>query len=160
MRRDLIALPDSSRVWIYQSSEPIKPEHSDDIKKALYDFTMNWKSHSASVESYAHLFHNRFLVFVADESSHVSGCSIDSSVHLIKTIGEALEIDFFDRMHLAYLKEDVVHDIHISDIGAKINAGIIDKNTLIFDNMVKDKRSFIDDWVKPIEESWYAKYIP
>lgn len=159
MRRDLIALPESSRVWVYQTDHKIDESHANQIKKKLYDFTMEWQSHGAHVESYAHLFHNRFIVFVADESQHVSGCSIDSSVAVLKDIESTMGISFFDRMNYAYMEEDVVKHIPAAEFKKAVDSGIIKMDTLMFDNLVSNKTDFINDWLKPLQDSWYTKFL-
>lgn len=159
MRRDLIALPDNSKVWIYQSQNNIEIDVGNKIKKHLYDFTMQWTSHGKEVESYGHLFHNKFLVLVADETNHVSGCSIDSSVHFIKQLEQTYNLDFFDRLNFAYLKDETVHKISIQDLKQAYNEGTIDDETLMFDNLVKTKDTFISEWIIPFKDSWYTKYL-
>ncbi|MBT8230295.1 MAG: hypothetical protein KJO50_08545, partial [Bacteroidia bacterium] len=75
MRKDLIALSDDSKVWVYQADKTVDDDTEQRIKKDLHDFSMNWLSHGTPVDSYVNLFHKRFLVFVADDTNHVSGCS-------------------------------------------------------------------------------------
>mgnify|MGYP000164657672 CR=1 FL=1 len=159
MRRDLIALPDSSRVWIYQCDQFVSDDVAEQIQKALYDFTMVWQSHGMDVESYAQLFHKKFLVFVADESNLVSGCSIDSSVYLIKQLEQAYNLSFFDRLNFSYLQDDTVSVINSAQIKEAYDDGIINAETLMFDNLVNTKEAFINNWVIPLNESWYKRYL-
>jgi len=159
MRRDLIALPDNSRVWIYQCKSKIDESHADIIKKWLYQFTMQWNSHGVAVESYAHLFHNKFIVFVADESNLVSGCSIDSSVAVLKKIEDELGLSFFDRLNYAYMDNDDVKQVSSSEFRGAVEKGDINTETLMFDNLVNNKKDFINDWLKPLDQSWYMKFI-
>jgi len=159
MRRDLIALPDDSKVWIYQSATTIEESVADKIKSDLYDFSMQWMSHGQSVDAYAQLFHKKFLVFVADESQHVSGCSIDSSVRFIQQLGQQNQLDFFDRLHFSYLEDDQIKQIHSSKFADAYKSGEITDETLMFDNLVNIKSTFIDRWVVPLKDSWYTRYL-
>lgn len=159
MRRDLIALPDSSKVWIYQASEVINYETSELIKARLYEFTMNWSSHGQALDSYANLFHHQFLIIVADSSSLPSGCSIDSSVHVIEDIGKQFNINFFDRMIFSYMENDHIYTVSKDDFKHKYQAKEIDDETLVFDNLVSNKEDFLSNWVKPLNESWHKRFV-
>lgn len=159
MRRDLIALPDSSRVWVYQCDQFVSDEVAEKIQATLYDFTMMWQSHGQVVESYAQLFHKKFLVFVADETNHVSGCSIDSSVHLIKQLEQAYNLNFFDRLNFSYLQDDEVKIVNSSQLKEALESGSISDDTLMFDNLVNTKSTFINNWIIPLNESWYTRYL-
>ncbi len=160
MRRDLIALNNESKVWIYQSDVHINDDYEEKIKNYIYDFTMNWASHGKELECYGNLFHHRFLVLVADDSQHVSGCSIDSSVHFVKQLENSFGIDFFNRLNYAYVKDDEFHYINNADFKNAYNDGIIDDQTLMVNNLVKTKSEFLERWILPLDESWYKKLLP
>lgn len=159
MRRDLIALPDDSKVWIYAADAKIPEEDAELIKERLYDFTMKWQSHGTEVDCYGHLFHNRFIVLVADESNLPSGCSIDSSVHFIQALGHHYRVDFFNRLVFSYLQNDEVHTIHKSQLKDAFNDKKIGLETLMFDHLVKTKKAFLEEWIIPLKDSWYMKWI-
>lgn len=159
MRRDLIALPDDSRVWVYQAREPIDHERTDAIKEALYNFTMQWSSHGHELDSYAHLFHHQFLVMVADGSSLPSGCSIDASVHLIEDLGREHNVDFFDRMTFAYMEDEEIKTIHKSALPSAYEKGEVSDETFFFDNLVNNKSTFLENWIVPLGESWHKKFV-
>ena len=159
MRRDLIALPENSKVWVYASDTFIDDDKANEIKSHLYNFSMQWKSHGQDVESYVHLFHNRFIVFVADDSKHVSGCSIDSSVHLVQQIEQHYGLNFFNRMQYYYIEDDQIKSIHHNQMNQAISEGQISEDSLFFNNLVNNKDQFIHQWISPIKDSWYKKYL-
>jgi len=159
MRRDLIALPDSSRVWIYQSAQAIPDKIAAEIQDEIIAFTQSWMSHGKVVESYGHLFHNHFLVLVADERNHVSGCSIDSSVHFIQKLGQRYGFDFFDRLNFLYFNKGKIESVHQSAFAEALKKGDISKDTLIFNNLVNTKKDFINHWVGPVSESWHKRFL-
>lgn len=159
MRRDLIALPDDSRVWIYQSVKRIPDSILTELQDDIINFTHQWTSHGKEVDCYGHIFHNHFLVLVADESQHVSGCSIDSSVHFIQKLGQKYGLDFFDRLNFLYFNEGEVQSIHASAFKKALQEGSLSSETLIFNNLVESKADFISKWVCPVHESWHARYL-
>lgn len=160
MLRDLIALPDTSRVWIYQADRPITYDEIDIVRPLLYDFATNWNSHGIDVQSYANVFHMRFFVMVADESNlGVSGCSIDSSVHLMKTIESRIGVDLFNRMLYTYFLDEEIETVHHAEIKEAYDSGVINDNTLFFNNLVETKEMFLRDWVKPLKDSFQASFV-
>ena len=159
MRRDLIALPDTSKVWVYQANRVLNDEETSNIQSEIYDFTMKWKSHGTDVDSYGHIFHKLFLVFVADETNHVSGCSIDSSVHFIQALESKYNVDFFDRLNYVFFENDKINRIFHTDMKTGLSEGKINNETLFFNNLVNNKEAFINEWVTPLNESWLNRYI-
>ena len=159
MRRDLIALPPDSKVWIYQASQPVSHSDADIIKEEIYRFTMNWASHGHVLDCYGHLFHYQFLVLVADANSLPSGCSIDSSVHFVKAIGDKFKIDFFDRMQFAYLDGDHIATLSSTRFKEAVSEGQINNDTLVFNNLVDNKSDFLENWIIPLQDSWHQKFV-
>jgi len=159
MRRDLIALPEDSKVWVYQAKQKISDDVAEKIKSALYDFSMSWVSHGKELDSYGHLFHSQFIVLVADSSNLPSGCSIDSSVHFIEELGKKYDVDFFDRMTFTYMIDDQVEIVHSSQLADFYKDNKVNDDTLMFDNLVNDKTHFITEWIKPLNESWHKKFL-
>ena len=160
MLRDLIALPDDSKVWIYQADREITYDELDEIRPLLYNFSEEWASHGLPVQSYANVFHRRFIVFVADESQHsVSGCSIDNSVNLVKYIEKAFNIDMFNRTLYTYMIDEEIDTLPHQEMKQAYSQGKIDDQTFFFDNLVSTKLTFLRSWVKPLKESWHYKFI-
>ncbi len=161
MIRDLIALPETSKVWIYQGDKELSYDQIDFIRPKIYEYVDQWASHGQAVEAYGNIFHKRFLVLVADESAlEVSGCSIDGSVHFVKWASKELNIDFFDRMNYAIMSEDEeISTIHHIDFKEAYVQGKITDESLIFNNLVDTKHRFLTDWIKPLKDSWHYKFV-
>ncbi|WP_204351865.1 hypothetical protein, partial [Klebsiella variicola] len=69
----------------------------------LIQFVSNWISHGTPVKGYANLLFGQFIILMADETATgVSGCSTDSSVHLMKEIELRFKADLFNRQNLAF----------------------------------------------------------
>lgn len=159
MRRDLIALPDSAKVWIYQADRFVDDRTAEALQERIIGFTEHWLSHGQRVPAYGHFFHKRFLVLLADDSAHVSGCSIDASVHFVQKLSEDFALDFFDRLNFIYFNEEGLSSIHHSNIEEALENGLIHGETLFFNNLVKNKKEFIDNWVSPMNQCWMQRYL-
>jgi hypothetical protein len=157
---DLLAFPDSSRVWIYQANKPLPADSIGFVNSRIIDFSMQWTSHNKQLRATGGLLHDLFIVLVSDESrAGASGCSIDTSVKFVKGIGEEYDVDFFDRLYFTYLHDDRVERLHRDQLSEAYRDNIISDDTLFFDNLVKDKGEFLARWVTPFGQSWMKRFV-
>ncbi|WP_235298343.1 hypothetical protein [Portibacter marinus] len=157
---DLIALDESSKVWVYHCSDIIPDEKIPEMKKYIFNFVSQWVSHNQALKAYGNIFHNRFLCLFVDETqAGASGCSIDSSVRFIKNLGEHYKVDFFDRMIFSYIKNDEVHTARRLELKSLYDNGNINDQTLFFNPLVKNKGEFIDHWLVPLGDSWMKRMV-
>ena len=158
MIRELIALDDSSRVWIYQADRELSYDEIDIVRPNIFSFVNQWSSHGTNVDAYGNIFHKRFIVLFADDAHQVSGCSIDSSVQFVKEVGNALNIDFFNRELFAFMENEDVFTIHRNDIPHAFESSKINDYTFVFDNLVSNKAKFLNSWLIPFGESWHKRF--
>lgn len=146
-----------SRVWLYQSSRLFTMGEALEIEDRLQDFCAGWQAHGAGVKAYGNLFFGRFLVLMADETqTTVSGCSTDSSVRFVKTLGETFHVDFFDRQQLAFVVKDKVEVLPMNQLNYAITHGFVNSDTLYFNNLVATKHELENRWIIPVKDSWLA----
>lgn len=149
---------DNSRIWIYQSSRLFFISEALAMEEMLNEFVSNWKSHGTPVKGYANLFFGQFIVIMADETATgVSGCSTDSSVHLIKSIEERFKVHMFDRQNLAFIVKDKIQLLPLSQLAYAVENNFINAYTLYFNNTVSTKKEMIEKWIIPVKDSWLAK---
>ncbi len=148
----------ASRVWIYQCSRLFFLSEALQIEEILEEFVTNWKSHGADVKGYANLFFGQFIVLMADESiAGVSGCSTDSSVHVIKAIEKQFTVSLFERQTLAFIVKEKVQLLPLPQLNYAIENKFVDADTLYFNNTVTTKKELLENWLIPVKESWLAK---
>ena len=155
--RDLLPeeMDASSRVWIYQSSRLFSISEALQIEEMLNEFVGSWHSHGVAVKGYANLFYGQFIILMADETaSGVSGCSTDSSVRLMKSIEQKFRVQLFDRLLLAFLIEDKVQLLPMSQLDFAEENQFISRDTIYFNNTVQTKKELEEKWLLPLKESW------
>lgn len=151
---------DDSRVWVYQSSRMFMLSEALEIEDLLKQFTADWRSHGAEVNAYGNLFFGQFVVLMADETrAGVSGCSTDSSVRFIKSIGEKYDVDFFNRTNLALFVKDKIQVLPMNQLQYAVQNSFIDGNTLYFNNLVQTKKELEENWIIPVKDSWLGKKL-
>ena len=166
MKRDYKYLLDGSfhagsRVWVYQASRLFTLSEALDIEVMLKYFAEEWKSHGAKVKGAGYLFFGQFIILMADEqATGVSGCSTDSSVRLIKEIEQKFGVSLFDRTTLAFIVNEKIQLIPLTQFNYSIENGFITADTLYFNNLVQTKQELEENWIIPVKESWLARKIP
>ena len=93
-------IANSSRVWVYQSDRSLSDKEVVFIQQKLLAFCNDWKAHQAHLKSSYKVLHNRFIILLVDEEQkNASGCSIDSSVNVIKEIESEFGIDLLRELN-------------------------------------------------------------
>ena len=110
-------LNELSKVWVYTANRVLSDEEVSMLQRETDTFVSGWAAHGAGLEARGEVIENRFLVLVADETQvHASGCSIDSSVKFVKSVGNQLNVDFFNRMQLVIRKNGELKYVHVSEL--------------------------------------------
>ena len=153
-------LADTSKVWIYQSDKAFTQDESIEIQNHVDIFCKNWVSHSNELKAAGKLIHNRFIVLMVDESNAgASGCSIDKSVHFVKSVESKYKVGMFDRMNFSYQIDGEVKTASRDEFAELYNNKVINDETLVFDNLVSNKAAFDKEWVKPLKNSWHSRMV-
>ncbi|HEY5826311.1 MAG TPA: hypothetical protein VIT44_18200 [Cyclobacteriaceae bacterium] len=154
-------LSNNSRLWIYQAGRIFTSGEEGLINKELEAFCEQWSAHGHPLKTSFKIAHHQFLVLAADESYHLpSGCSIDSSVHVIKSLQIETGIDFFDRTLIAFKLGDEVKLFPLTKLKEEFANGTLTSETLSFNNLVTTKLDWQNNWLVPVKDSWLARYLP
>lgn len=150
-----------SKVWIYQSSRPFTAEEVAMLNTKLKAFAVQWTAHNQQLLASGEVIEDRFIVLMVDETkTYASGCSIDTSVHFIKSIETELKINLFDRTLINYV--DVagsIRTISISELQDKLKDGEINVQTHVFDPLVNTKNDFDLSFKLPLGKTWMTNFI-
>lgn len=152
------SLPDSSRIWIYQSDRTLSLAEEKILSDLLKAFTEQWTVHGESMETSFEIRYGRYLILAANDQT--SGCSIDSSVRAIKDAGEKVRVDFFNRNLISFLISDNVVSIPLNKLSAAYTQGEWNESTLTFNNLIDTKGQLEKEWIIPAGSSWLKRYLP
>jgi hypothetical protein len=153
-------MPDSAKIWIYQSERSLSNEEQNAIAAKTTEFLSQWAAHGSGLQASFKFSHNHFLILAVDEDVHLaSGCSIDASVGFVKAIAAEYNIDFFDRSKIAFIFNEELSFESFSDIKNKIVAGEISESALLFNNAVTVKKELDNEWIVPVIKSWAGRHF-
>ena len=145
-----------SRVWIYQSNREFNEREVKEINFLAEHFADSWSSHGADLKAHISVFHQRFIVVMVDEQqAGASGCSIDKSFGFIRDLQKRYSIDLLNRMTVAYWDEDGrVQTCRLDEITKLLEHSLINEDTIVFNNLVKDKAELESNWQILLRNSW------
>lgn len=89
------------RTWVFIANRKLGEEEVLQINDELQRFVSHWKTHGTPIEALGFCFEHAAIVIAANEAEvKASGCSIDKITHLVRSLGDRLGIDFFDRFNV------------------------------------------------------------
>jgi hypothetical protein len=151
------SMPAHARVWIYQASKELTSAEQHILTEGLTSFTHQWNVHGNPIETSFSIHYNRFIILAANDQ--VSGCSIDSSVHAMKALAAQIEVDFFNRTEIPFLKEDRVETYPLAKLKQAFENGTLAPDSLTFDNQVTTIKDLTENWIIPAKSSWLKRYL-
>ena len=133
------------------------PTSYDQVRQ---EFAAQWVSHNRQLTAHATVKHRQFIVLMVDESNAgASGCSIDKSVHFLQHLEQRYGVDLFDRMTFAYEKEGEVKTAGRAQFTQMYQEGVLNDDTLVFNNLVKNKAELEQEWKIPLGQSWHKRLM-
>jgi len=153
-------LPESARIWVYQSNRNFAEQEIKEINDLLTQFLTQWTAHGSALQAAFEIRYNRFIVIGLDQSNaSASGCSIDASVHFIQSLEKRFGVELMDRMNVSFKQGDYITYKSMADFKKMAKAKAISKNTIVFNNLVANKQEYLEHWEVPASESWHGRFI-
>ena len=157
---DFKELPDTARIWLYQSDQKLTEEQVAKVEQDLHTFLTGWTAHGASLQAGFEVKYDRFIVIALDQAeASASGCSIDSQVRFIMALQEELGVDLLDKMNVTYYQNDRIHFKTLLDFRKMAKDGAVSKNTIVFNNLVTTLAEYKTHWEIPASDSWHSRFL-
>lgn len=153
-------MPETARIWIYQSDKKFTSEQKDYVVNRLTAFCDQWNTHGTLMPTSFDLLYDQIIVLAVDEADlGASGCSIDSSVRTLKDIEQKLDINLLDQGKISFINDGDVIISKLQEIKNHIKIGNLREETPVFNPLVNKKGDLEDRWLIPAKESWLKKYF-
>jgi len=157
---DYNTLPDTARVWVYQSDRKFKQEELPIIQKEAEEFITNWTRHGDQLKGSYTVIHNQFLVLAIDESfANASGCSIDSSVRFVKELESKLSLDLMNKLNISFKDGENINIVSLAEFQNYAKENKITSDTIVFNNMVQTKADVASNWEVAAKDSWHQRFL-
>ncbi|WP_339874157.1 ABC transporter ATPase [Olleya marilimosa] len=157
---DFNTLPETSRVWIYQSNRSFSDTELEEIKSKLDIFIESWTAHGSDLKAGYDIRYKRFIILALDqEVNKATGCSIDASVTFIQQLEKLYNVDLLDKMNVSYKQGEFVAHKTLTDFRKMAKEKAVSKNTIVFNNLVTNIEELNESWEVPASESWHNRFL-
>jgi hypothetical protein len=153
-------MPDSARLWVYQCSRKLNEQEQDFVRQSTQRFIDEWAAHGNGLKGSFTLENGHFLIIMVDERhAEASGCSIDSSVGLVRGLEQQLNVSFLDRSKIAIKNGDDIEIIPMNTVKSAIAEGKITSDTEVFNNAVASYGDWKNSWIQKAPDSWMGRFF-
>jgi len=157
---DYNTLPDSSRIWVYQSNRKFTDKEIATVNEQAAEFINAWTRHGDDLKGSFTRKYNQFIVLAVDESfANASGCSIDASVRFIKKMEVLFSIDLMNKLNISFKDGENINIVSLADFQKYAKEGKVTSQTIVFNNMVQTKEDVETKWEVPASESWHQRFV-
>lgn len=155
------SLPDHARLWVYKSDRAFTPEEKSLVEAKLKAFCEQWEAHKKPLQSGFSIVDDYFILLAVNEDNQeATGCSIDSSVGVIKDINAALQVDLFDRLKMPIKLNGNIALVQLSELKKKLVNGEYPENLRIINTTAQTLKDYRTAWEIPVEDSWLGRFVP
>ena len=134
------SMPGHARLWVYQANRAFMPAEKKYLEEGLKDLCNQWAAHNIPLQTSFLIQWDQFVILTVDEQQNgASGCSIDNSVHYLRSLQQELGLDFFDRSQVAFLQKDSIHAYSLSGLKTLFENHTLTAETITFNNTVTSK---------------------
>lgn len=153
-------MPTNSRVWIYQAARVFSPAEEELINSTLYKFCQEWNTHGKQMLSSFDILSHQILILAVDENNlGASGCSIDSSVKILRELEDKINNNLTDQGKVSY--KNINGGIEVTPalgIKSKVLDGEIIASTSMINPLIQRKEDLNMIWISA-EKTWLNKYF-
>ena len=153
-------LADSARIWIYQAGRKFSETEKSTISTTLEAFTHSWVAHGNPLKTSFAILYDQFIVLATDENfNEASGCSIDSSVRVIRQLDQQFSLGLFDRTKIGFLKGEQLEMIPLNELPNALTEGRWKQDSMVFNNVLSTKGQLTNGWIVPANQTWLKRYL-
>lgn len=153
-------LRDESRVWVYTGSRALTTAEEVSATEMLHAFCSRWAAHGHALKTSFKTERSQFIIMAVEEDFHApSGCSIDSSVAVLRQIHTALGVDFLDRGKVPFDVNGTVTLIPLVELKNAFATGRLSPQTPCFNTLAATRLDIKNHWLIPAEKTWMTKYL-
>ena len=150
-------LSNNSKVWVYQCGRAFTQQEIPLLKEKIENFISTWQRHGVGLKASYLIKYEQFIVLLVDDE--ISGCAIDASVNLIKTLETEFSVDLMNKLNVAYKSENEINTVSLANFKLAMQQQKITENTVVFNNMVTTKIAFETQWEIPVKNSWHQRFL-
>ena len=159
MDQDSNVISEDAKVWIYPASRKFYEQEVEGLEKKIQGFLKHWSQNDSPIESSYTLKYNRFIIIFTDPNASLDKEAIDKMVAFVLQLQKDYDLELLDKMNACFKQGPHVQYKSLLDFKKLIKDKAVNKNTLVFDNLISSKYEFDHFWEVPACESWYKNFF-
>ena len=96
---------------------------------------------------------------VDENFNNVSGCSIDSSVRVIKELEDEFDLDLMNKLNIAFKVGENLNTVTLAEFQEYLKLEKVNEDTIVFNNMIQSKDELVSNWEVPVKQSWHKQLL-
>ena len=151
------ALPDSARVWVFASDEPLSGAAADTLLAAVDAFLAEWRAHGAPLAAARDWRDDRFLAVGVDVTQeNASGCSIDGLFRTLQRLEKQVGSRLVGGGRVFYRVGGEIVTSSQEEFVARARAGDVSRDARVFDLGISNAAQWRERFETPAVEGWTA----
>ena len=152
-------MPGQARIWVYQASRSLQAQELDQIKQTLTQSCQTWEAHGAALQASFEIKYNQVIIIAVNEAMNAaSGCSIDASTRWFKSLGEAFQVDFFNR-DVARVRNEQVELLPLGHMKKAVDSGNLTPEDHIITPLLQTVQQYRESWLCTAADSYLKRYF-
>lgn len=149
------SLPDNSKIYIYPSNRKFYENELPIIDEKIRQFFQKFEATKIFYE----IKYSRFIiVFVSDETP-LSMDENDEFISFIFSLEKTFEVSLIDKINVCFKQGEYVQLKEIPDFKKLIKNKGVSEKTIVFDNLIINKKEYEDCWEIPAGESRVSHFF-
>jgi len=148
-------LSNEAKVFLYPSSRKFYDNEVEEIRLKIKDMISEWLDFSLAFK----IEYNRFLLFFISEESIVTTEFLDKLAHFILQLEKEYSVVLLDKVNVCFKQGEYVQYQEMKRFRELIKKKSISKKTIIFNNLIRTKYEFENEWEVSLSESWLSYLI-
>ena len=157
---DFEKLPETSKIWIYQSDRKFYPNEIEELKNKIEGFLSSWNDNGIDIVSSYQFLYNRFIILAVDETiDSITVNAIDDSVRVILQLQTDYKVELLDKLNVCFKQGEFVQYKDLKAFKKLIKSKSVSEKTIVFNNLINTKEELESDWEIPLEDSWHNRFL-
>lgn len=153
-------LPDSARIWVFGSEQPLAGAPADTLLASVDQFLSEWRAHGMPLRCARDWRDDRFLAVGVDvEDENASGCSIDGLFRTLRQLERVIGSRLVGGGRVFYRGEASVETATREEFVARVRSGQIRRDTPVFDTSLTGAGEWRTKFEQPAAKSWASRYF-
>ncbi|MBI1305289.1 MAG: hypothetical protein GC181_01595 [Bacteroidetes bacterium] len=150
-----------SRIWLYGANRRFTSSELSYIQDLLEDFCSSWAAHGKKLDCGFKIIGDQIIALAVDEAVEAaSGCSIDSSVAVIREIDNKYRLDIFNRLRTyVSVGENSLETLSLDDVKRKLASAELHSYSPVVNMQASEIRQIRENPFIPLKNTWLERFI-